>query len=135
MANAQMEQLLVVTTDPGAEKELRPRLEELAGTRHLEVKIVAPVRPHSGLDLFTGEVDEAIDGARDRAERSAADSAQADPVERVEVEVGDADQLLAIEDALATFEADRIVLVNPDEDLLSEAQKRFDLPVSELGAA
>jgi uncharacterized LabA/DUF88 family protein len=127
-----MEQLLVVTDDPGAEKDLLPRLEELAGTRHLEVKIVAPVRPASALDLFTGEVDEAIDGARDRAAATADESVEADPVKSAEIEVGDADQLLAIEDALATFEADRIVLVSPDEDLLSEAQKRFDLPVSEL---
>ncbi len=132
MSNAQMEQLLVVTDDPGAEKDLRPRLEELAGTRHLEVKIVAPMRPSSGLDLFTGEVDEAIEGAQDRARRSADQSEDVDPVKSAEIEVGDADQLLAIEDALATFEADRIVLVDPDEDLLSEAQKRFDLPVSEL---
>jgi hypothetical protein len=101
MSNAQMEQLLVVTDDPGAEQDLRPRLEELAGTRHLEIKILAPGRPGSGLDLFTGE----------------------------------ADRLLAIEDALATFDADRIVLVALDEDLLSEAQKRFDLPVSQLAPA
>jgi hypothetical protein len=132
MSNAEMEQLLVVTDDPGAEKDLRPRLEELAGTRNLEVKIVAPVRPESGLDLFTGEVDDAIAGAHDRAVATAEQSVDADPVASAEIEVGDADQLLAIEDALATFEADRIVLVDPDEDLLSEAQKRFDLPVSQL---
>ena len=31
-----------------------------------------------------------------------------------ETEAGDADRLLAIEDALATFDADRIVLVDPE---------------------
>jgi hypothetical protein len=135
MSTDQHERILVLTDDPGAEKSLRPRLEELAGTRDLELKIVAPIKPQSGLDLFTGEVDDAIAGAGARAGDSAVDAAAADEVATTHTEVGDADQLLAIEDALATFEADRIVLVEPDEDLLTEARGRIDLPITELGAA
>ena len=132
MSNAQMERMLVVTDDPSAEADLRPRLEELAGTRNVEVKIVAPMRSHSGLDLLTGDVDDSIDEAQERADESAEESDEADSVDVTQVEVGDADQLLAIEDALATFEADRIVIVDPDEDLLEEAQKRFDLPIARI---
>jgi hypothetical protein len=134
MASDQKERVMVVADDLGAEKELRSQLEKLAGGRALEVKIVAPVRPESSLDLFTGEIDDAIDGARWRAERHAGESQAAGPVERIDVEIGDADQLLAIEDALATFEADRIVLVDPEDGLLENAQERFEVPVEVLDA-
>ena len=135
MSTDQHERLLVITDDPGAETNMRPRLEELAGTRALELKIVAPIKPRSGLDLLTGEVDDAIGDAGAHAADSAVESAGADEVATAHAEVGDADQLLAIEDALATFEADRIILVDPDEDLLTEARERFELPVIEIGAA
>jgi hypothetical protein len=134
MSTDQHERLLVITDDPNAATSLRARLEELAGTRDLELKIVAPIKPRSGLDLLTGEVDDAIQDAGEHAADSAAESAGADEVATTQAEVGDADQLLAIEDALATFEADRIILVGPDEDLLTEARERFELPVMELGA-
>jgi GABA permease len=56
--------------------------------------------------------------------------------------VGDADPLLAIEDALGSFAADRIVIVtHPPErshwlarDVVNRARDRFDLPVSHLVA-
>ena len=49
--------------------------------------------------------------------------------------MGDADQLLAIEDALATFAAEQIVLVDPDGDLEREARERFDRPIVTVSAA
>lgn len=57
-----------------------------------------------------------------------------------ETEAGEADPLLAVEDALVTFEADRIVLVagTADEgswsepDLAEQIRDRFGLPVREL---
>jgi hypothetical protein len=134
MANGEISRLLVVTDDPGAEADLRPRLERLTGGGELELKIVAPIRPDSGLDLFTGEVDDSIAAAADRAEATAADGERSEGVAATEVEVGDADQLQAIADALATFAADRIVLVAPDEDLPEQARERFELPVEVLAA-
>jgi len=120
--------LLVVTDDPdGAGVE--SAIAEAAEGREIELKVVAPIRPESGLDLFTGEVDDSIAAAEERAESSASSGEGAPEVARAETEVGDADQLLAIEDALASFDADRIVLVDPDGDLQREAREKFAVPV------
>lgn len=127
--------LLVLTDDPSAETSLRERLEEIADGEELEVKVVAPLRPESTLDLLTGDIEEAKAGAAERAERSAAESEAAESVTRADPDVGDADQLLAIGDALAEFEAEQIVLVDPDDESLADAaRERFGLPVTELSA-
>jgi hypothetical protein len=127
--------LLLITDDPAAEANLRGNLEEIADGAELAVKVVAPLRPESKLDRLTGDIDDAKAGADERATSAAAESAGADAVTSTDAKVGDADQLLAIGDALAEFEADRIVLVDADdEDLAGAARKRYGLPVSELSA-
>jgi hypothetical protein len=127
--------LLVITDDPSAEANLREHLEEIAEGDELEVKVVAPLRPESTLNLVTGDIDEAKAGAEARAAGAAAESERVDAVAGTRTEVGDADQLLAIGDALAGFEADRIVLVDADdEELAGAARERYGLPVSELSA-
>jgi hypothetical protein len=127
--------LLIITDDPAAETNLHEPLEEIAGGAELEVKVVAPVRPESTLDLFTGEIDEAAAGAQERAEGAAAASEGAAPVRTADPSVGDADQLLAIGDALAEFEAEHVVLVDPDdEELAAAVRERHGLPVTELSA-
>jgi hypothetical protein len=127
--------ILLITSDPSADTNLREPLEEIAGGDDLDLKVVAPIRPASKLDLFTGEIDEAKAGAQDRAEEAAADSKRSDAVTTAGAEPGDADQMLAIQDALAEFEAEHIVLVDPDDDdLAAAARERFGLPVTELAA-
>jgi hypothetical protein len=127
--------LLLITDDPGAEANLRENLEEIADGDELDLKVVAPLRPASTLDLLTGDIDDAKTGAEGRAAGAAAESASADGVTSTDAKVGDADQLLAIGDALAEFEADRIVLVDPDdEELAAATRERYGLPVSELSA-
>jgi hypothetical protein len=127
--------VLVLTDDPGAETSLREPLEEIAASDELEVRVVAPLRPESTLDLVTGDIDEAKAGADERAERTAAASEKVEVVTRADADVGDADQLLAIADALADFEAEQIVLVDPDDEgLAAAARERFGLPVTELSA-
>ncbi len=127
--------VLVLTDDPAAETNLREALEEIADGEELEVKVVAPLRPESTLDLVTGDIDDSKAAAEARAGRSAEEAEEAENVIRADAEVGDADQLLALADALAEFEADHIVLVDPDdEDLAAAARERFDLPVTELSA-
>lgn len=127
--------LLILTDDPSAETNLRDPLEEIAAGEDLEVKVVAPLRPESTLDLVTGEIDEAKAAAEERAASAAAESEAAEPVTDAQADVGDADQLLAIGDALAEFEAEHIVLVDPDdEELAAAARERFGLPVTELSA-
>jgi hypothetical protein len=128
--------LLLITDDPAAEANLRENLEGIADGDELDLKVVAPLRPASTLDLVTGDIDDAKAGAEERAAGAAAESASADAVTSTDAKVGDADQLLAIGDALAEFEADRIVLVDPDdEELAAAARERYGLPVSELSAA
>jgi hypothetical protein len=127
--------LLLITDDPAAEANLRGNLEEIADGGELAVKVVAPLRPESKLDRLTGDIDDAKASADERATSAAAESAGADAVTSTDAKVGDADQLLAIGDALAEFEADRIVLVDADdEDLAGAARERYGLPVSELSA-
>lgn len=127
--------LLIITDDPAAETNLHEPLEEIAGGEELEVKVVAPLRPESVLDLVTGDIDDDAAGARERAENTAAHAAETEPVAAAQAEVGDADQLLAIGDALAEFEAERVVLVDPDdEELAAAVRERHGLPVTELSA-
>lgn len=127
--------LLIITDDPTAETKMHEPLEEIAGDDELEVKVVAPIRPESTLDLVTGDIDDAVAGAQARADNAAAESEGADSVTTTQAEVGDADQLLAIGDALAEFEAEHVVLVDPDdEELAAAVRERYGLPVTELSA-
>src|ERR1700761_2640187 len=126
--------LLIITDDPAAETNLHDPIAEIVGDSGLELKVVAPLRPESTLDLVTGDIEEAKAGAQERAE-TAADEATGSGDGTATAEVGDADQLLAIGDALAEFEAEHIVLVDPDdEELAAAARERFGLPVVELAA-
>lgn len=99
------------------------------------MKVVAPLRPESTLDLVTGDIEEAKADAEDRAQRAAEETEEAKIVTHTDPDVGDVDQLLAIADALAEFEAEHIVLVDPDDEgLAAAARERFNLPVTELSA-
>lgn len=127
--------LLIITDDPAAETNLHEPLEEIAGGDELDVKVVAPLRPESTLDLVTGDIDDAAAGAQARADDAAARTEEAEPVATTQAEVGDADQLLAIGDALAEFEAEHVVLVDADdEELAGAVRERYGLPVTELSA-
>jgi hypothetical protein len=127
--------LLILTDDPSAETNLHEPLEEIGDGEELEVKVVAPIRPESTLDLVTGDIDDAKAGAEERAQSAAELSKEAETVTRAGADVGNADQLLAIGDALAEFEAEHIVLIDPDDEhLAAAARERFGLPVTELSA-
>jgi hypothetical protein len=102
-----------------------------------EVLVVAPAL-QSKRKFILADPDPAIERA---------DSVQTETVERLDEEgidaagdTGDSDPLLAIQDALATFEADEIVLFTHsggqrnflEEGLVEEATERFDPPVRHL---
>ncbi|MGH3040132.1 MAG: hypothetical protein ACRDNG_00035 [Gaiellaceae bacterium] len=124
--------ILVVTTAPLRDEGLHERVQGA------DVRIVAPAADLSRLDWLANDEDEARDEAADRAEL--AGRAAAPKAESVEAEVGDADPVQAIEDALRTFAADELLLVTRrDEDAgwleegsAEEALARFDLPVARL---
>ena len=100
-----MRNVLVLSSSAPPADELRTALGEDVG----EVHVVAPAVEQSRLQWLTNEEDD----ARAEAERTAREvaSATAGDAERVEAEAGDSDPLLAVEDALRTFDADEIVVV------------------------
>ena len=126
--------LLVSTAEPSSPELLESVTGGLPGDA--EVLVIAPASTHSPLRFWVSDVDEAI---------AHAEQVQAETVERLAEAgvdaagaVGDSEPLQAIEDALATFAADRIVIVEhesdkqdyrEDSDLAARARERFGLPV------
>jgi hypothetical protein len=126
--------LLVVTPEPVDANFLRNTLgDEVNGA---EVLVISPATNRSKVAFWVGDSDEAI---------VEAETAKTDTVERLEEEgidaagrVGESEPAQAIEDALATFRADRILLVShPEgerdyrEDVgLADAEARWGIPVS-----
>ena len=122
--------LLVVTPEPVDAKLLRATLgEEIDGA---EVLVVSPATNQSKLAFWVSDSDEAIAEAED---------AQEETVERLEEEgvdaagdTGESEPAVAIRDALATFDADRIVVFShPDLDYREDQSLEdadFGVPVT-----
>jgi hypothetical protein len=100
-----MRNVLVLSSVADVPRELHAALGGEVG----EIHVVAPAVRQSRLQWLTN----AEDDARAEAERIAAEVASAAEVDadRVHAEVGDSDPLLAVEDALRTFDADEIVVL------------------------
>ena len=125
--------LLVLTPEPVDANALRTALgDDVEGA---EVLVVSPAGNRSKVAFWVSDSDEAIAGA---------DAAQEETVERLEEEgidaagdTGESEPALAIQDALATFKADRIVVFSHPEgdrdyredDGLAGAQERFGVPI------
>ena len=117
--------VLVVSTVEHGEDVLRSRL----GTDVDEVKVVVPVVQQGFLDWLAND-----ERAASAAEQAAAHLA--DELPRVsEARKGEADVVLAIQDALATFDADEVVVaLHPeDEAPFAERVARDDLRPSVRG--
>jgi hypothetical protein len=121
--------VLVVTSEAISAQQLRDALGSADGDpSDLEVMVVAPALADSALQFWMSDADEAIARAEEVRQQS---------VERLGQEgvpasgdTGEADPYTAIEDALKTFDADRIVLFTHGE----EAQRyREDLDEREVG--
>jgi hypothetical protein len=124
--------LLVVTPEPVDAKLLRATLgEEVRGA---EVLVISPATNRSKVAFWVSDTDEAIHEA---------ETAQEETVERLEEEgidaagdTGESEPAVAIQDALATFAADRIVVFShPDLDYredkgLEGAEDRFGVPLT-----
>ncbi len=126
--------LLVVTPEPIDADLLRATLgEEVEGA---EVLVVSPATNQSKLAFWVSDPDDAI---------REAETAQVDTVERLEEagidavgDTGESEPAVAIQDALATFAADRIVIFSHPEgdrdyredDGLADAEARFGVPVT-----
>ena len=100
--------MLVVSTVDGAESVVRRRLGDDIET----VKVVVPAVRQGFLDWLAND-----EGAFSHAEAEATRLADALPGETVEAAAGEADVQLAIQDALAEFAADEvIVVIHPDDE-------------------
>jgi hypothetical protein len=126
--------LLVVTPEPIDAAMLRSTLgEEVRGA---EVLVISPATNNSRLAFWVSDSDEAI---------GEAETAKEETVERLEEEgvdaagrTGESEPAVAIQDALATFKADRIIVFSHpgsdrdyrEDDGLADAESRFGVPVT-----
>ena len=126
--------LLVVTPEPVDANVLRTTLgEEVEGA---EVLVISPATNRSKVAFWVSDTDEAI---------AEAGAAQEETVERLEEEgidaagdTGESEPAVAIQDALATFAADRILILSHQEsdrdyredEGLEDAESRFGVPVT-----
>jgi broad specificity polyphosphatase/5'/3'-nucleotidase SurE len=127
--------LLVLATDPVDATDLRGALdgEDLDGA---EVLVVSPAVNESAVAFWVSDSDEAIIDAESTANTTAEALTAAGA--RTRAQAGESEPLLALQDALTTFPADRVVIFTRDEDtaryreddVVAEAQRRFGVPVT-----
>lgn len=127
--------LLVLAPDPVDASTLRDAVgDDIEDAR---VLVVSPALNESPVAFWMSDSDEAIADARDAGAETVSELRDAG----VEAKgtVGESEPLLALQDALATFAADRIVIFARgdeddqryrEDDLCGEAQRRFDVPVT-----
>jgi hypothetical protein len=100
--------VLVVTSEPINAQQLRGALTSDGDRSDAEVMVVAPALADSALKFWMSDADEAIARAeevrRESVERLGEQGVSATG------DTGEADPYAAIEDALKTFDADRIVV-------------------------
>ena len=129
--------LLVLATDPVDASDLRSALDgdDLAGA---EVLVISPAVNESALAFWVSDSDEAIQDAESTAKATA--DALSEAGARTRGRAGESEPLLALQDALATFPADRVVVFARgdeesqryrEDDVAGEAQRRFGVPVTD----
>ena len=131
--------LLVLATEPVDADRLRGALPEddLEGA---EVLVVSPAVNESAVAFWMSDSDEAIAEAESAAEQTVAALRERGAAARATT--GESEPLLALQDALATFPADRVLVFVRDEDaaryreedVVGEAERRFNVPVTEVTA-
>jgi 4-hydroxyphenylpyruvate dioxygenase-like putative hemolysin len=129
--------LLVLATDPVSADDVRSALPD-ADLERAEVLVVSPAVNESPVAFWVSDADDAIADAESTAEQTAASLRERGAQARATT--GESDPLLALQDALATYRADRVlVFAREDEgaryredDVLGEARRRFGVPVTEV---
>jgi hypothetical protein len=127
--------VLVIAAEEHVGEPVRRELEERAGGRQTEVRVVVPALADTAFQHAAGDVDQGLERARDQLGTSLREVDETGV--EAEGRVGDADPVRAIEDALYDFPADEIVIVtHPDrearwleDDLFERARHRFRPPI------
>jgi hypothetical protein len=126
--------ILVLASDPVNADTLRRVLgNDIDDAR---VLVVSPARNESRLAFWMSDSDEAIADADETGTETATDL-RADGV-AANSTTGEGEPLDAVQDALATFPADQIVIFAPagdesqyrEHDVAGEAERRFEMPVT-----
>ena len=115
------------------------RLEDAVGepVRDAKILVVSPALQSSPLAFWMSDSDGAISDAQETAD--ATESALGEAGLQATAVTGESEPLLALQDALATFQADRIVVFVHDDDeqkyreddVVGEAERRFGVPVTQ----
>lgn len=129
---------LVVVDERVVGNELRDALLHQLDDDVSEVFVVAPALVESGFKHTMGDIDDAIEPARERLQSTLGELRDAGL--KADGEVGDSDPVQAISDEIVKFGPEQILVVaHPDDEgafaekgLLEQAQRDFDLPVTEL---
>lgn len=129
--------LLVVISEPISARQLRSAVGDGAAPNQTEVMVVAPALQENAVRFWLSDADEAIQRA-ERVRRATVENLDEEGM-AASGDTGESDPLDAIQDALATFPADRIVLFTHSgserryrEDVdRSEVKERFGLPVDQ----
>jgi hypothetical protein len=128
--------LLVLATDPVDADDIRAALPGEAELEGAEVLVVAPAVNASPLAFWVSDSDEAIADAESTAQRTA--EALRERGAQARATTGESEPLLALQDALATYPADHVLIFvrsedearYREEDVVGEAERRFGVPVT-----
>lgn len=123
--------LLVVTPEPIDAAALRAAAGDIP--EDAEVLVVSPAIEKSGLRFIMSDVDDAI-GHAERAAEETATALEEEGVDAVGI-TGESETALAIQDNLATFAADRVVVFtrgdgHREQEGLAETEQRYGVPFS-----
>jgi broad specificity polyphosphatase/5'/3'-nucleotidase SurE len=127
--------LLVVISEPISAAQLRDALPDAIDPHQAEVMVVAPALQQSALQFWLSDADDAIAKA-EAVRRETLDRLGSEGV-AASGDTGEADPAQAIQDALQSFPADRVILfTHAGEDQryreevdASELAQRFGVPV------
>jgi methyl coenzyme M reductase subunit C-like uncharacterized protein (methanogenesis marker protein 7) len=129
--------LLVLSADPVTAEDVREALgpDAEAPLSDTEVLVVSPALNESPVAFWVSDSDEAIADAREAAAESVAALAGAGA--DAHATTGESEPLLALQDALAQFPADLVLIfVRPtdeqrykEEEVVEQARARFDVPI------
>jgi hypothetical protein len=123
--------LLVLAPEPVDAAAVRSALpgEDLEGA---QVMVVSPALQESGLKFWMSDADDAIVKAEETRDQTV-DALQGEGA-TVRGTTGEADRLMALQDALVTFPADRILIFtagDDESDIAQQARDQFGVQVDQ----